>query len=58
MEKSGIEILIQIDKHRDLKRIYLKMRVVIVPYVNEEKVKELKQWDLWGPFVMCLLLGL
>jgi hypothetical protein len=34
------------------------MRVVIVPYVNEEKLKELKQWDLWGPLLMCLILGL
>jgi hypothetical protein len=36
----------------------MKMKVVIVPYVSDDKVKELKYWDLWGPFLMCLVLGL
>lgn len=42
------------------------MKVVIVPYISDEKVKELKQCkiikinkgDLWGPFIMCMILGL
>jgi hypothetical protein len=32
------------------------MRVVIVPYMTEEKIKELKHWDLWGPFLLCSFL--
>jgi hypothetical protein len=34
------------------------MRVVAVFSSNEEKQKELRQWDLWGPFIVCLLLGM
>jgi hypothetical protein len=36
----------------------LKLKVVIVPSINDEKIKEINQWELWGPFVMCLVLGL
>ena len=34
------------------------MKVVAVPTSNEEKQKELRQWDLWGPFIVCLILGI
>ena len=43
---------------RDLNRIYLKLKIVALPINNEQKNKELKQWDLWGPFIICLLLGM
>ena len=42
---------------RDLNRIYSKLKVVALPVSTEVKNKELKQWDLWGPFIICLLLG-
>ncbi len=42
---------------RDLNRIYGKLKVVALPVASEAKNKELKQWDLWGPFIICLLLG-
>ncbi len=42
---------------RDLNRIYAKLKVVILPVSSDAKNKELKQWDLWGPFIICLLLG-
>ena len=42
---------------RDLNRIYAKLKVVALPVSSEAKNKELKQWDLWGPFIICLLLG-
>ena len=42
---------------RDLNRIYSKLKVVALPVSSEEKHKELKQWDLWGPFIICLILG-
>ena len=42
---------------RDLKRIYSKLKVVALPVSSDAKNKELKQWDLWGPFIICLLLG-
>ena len=43
---------------RDLNRIYSKLKVVALPVYSEAKNKELKQWDLWGPFIICLLLGI
>ena len=43
---------------RDLTRIYSKLKVVALPVSSEAKHKELKQWDLWGPFIICLLLGI
>ena len=42
---------------RDLNRIYSKLKVVALPVSSDAKNKELKQWDLWGPFIICLLLG-
>lgn len=35
----------------------MKLKVVALPTSSEEKQKELKQWDLWGPFIICLVLG-
>ena len=43
---------------RDLNRIYAKLKIVGLPVSSEQKHKELKQWDLWGPFIICLLLGI
>ena len=34
------------------------MKIVAIPTTYEEKQKELKQWDLWGPFIICLILGI
>ena len=42
---------------RDLNRVYSKLKIVALPVASEAKNKELKQWDLWGPFIICLLLG-
>lgn len=43
---------------RDLIRIKNKLVIVILPITSKEKEKELRHWDLWGPFLFCLLLGL
>lgn len=43
---------------RDILRIKTKLFVVIVPFTDKEKEKELRHWDLWGPFLFCLLLGM
>lgn len=43
---------------RDLIRIWNKLVVVILPISNQEKDRELRHWDLWGPFLFCILLGL
>ena len=43
---------------RDVKRIGFKLKYVLLPKVQEEKAKELRDWDLWGPLLLCMLLSL
>lgn len=43
---------------RDLRQVGSKLKVVLVPKADEEGVlKKLKEWDLWGPLLVCLLLS-
>ncbi|OMJ91570.1 hypothetical protein SteCoe_5822 [Stentor coeruleus] len=43
----------------DLKRICYKLKCVMIPRLsNDEKSKELRDWDLWGPLILCLMLAL
>ena len=51
---------------RDLMRIYSKLKIVINPFELgvsgqidniEAKRKEVRNWDLWGPFIFCLILS-
>jgi len=39
---------------RDLKRIGIKLKHVMIP---RDTLKELRDWDLWGPLLLCLLLA-
>ncbi|KAL0486852.1 yipf6 [Acrasis kona] len=41
---------------RDVKAIGLKVRIVLVPFGNN--LNALRDWDLWGPLLMCLTLAL
>ena len=44
---------------RDLMMIWVKLTYVMVPRtLIKEKAKQLKDWDLWGPLVLCLALAL
>ncbi|GMI26116.1 hypothetical protein TrCOL_g12170 [Triparma columacea] len=52
---------------RDLRQVSSKLRVVLIPskkntissrYDHEEVLKQLKDWDLWGPLLVCLLLSI
>ena len=43
-----------------MERIWQKLRIVINPFAKvdtEEKRKEIRNWDLWGPFFFCLMLA-
>ena len=46
---------------RDLMRIWTKLRIVINPIkpvaAEADKRKEIRNWDLWGPFFFCLMLA-
>ncbi|EGR30118.1 Yip1 domain member 6 protein [Ichthyophthirius multifiliis] len=43
---------------RDLRMIALKLKYVILPRNDQDKIKQLRNWDLWGPLVLCLALAI
>ena len=40
---------------RDLRRIGIRLRHVLLP--NSSTESELRNWDLWGPLIFCLMLA-
>ena len=40
---------------RDLKQISKKIKLVILPF--GKKHHKIKNWDLWGPLILCILLA-
>lgn len=44
--------------NRDLSLIYKKLKYVINPFTSkEEKRNQIRQWDLWGPLILNMLLA-
>ena len=44
---------------RDLKQVGSKLKVVLLPREDQEGIlKQLKEWDLWGPLMVCLTLSI
>jgi len=43
---------------RDLRSIGMKLKYVMLPRSRSDKGAGLKQWDLWGPLILCLALGI
>lgn len=43
---------------RDVRSIAEKITYVMMPKVRDERAERLKDWDLWGPLLLCLALGL
>ena len=44
---------------RDLRRVGKKLKTVLVPLGAEaDTLKELRDWDLWGPLLLCLVLSI
>mmetsp|Transcript_28065 Transcript_28065/g.44514 ORF Transcript_28065/g.44514 Transcript_28065/m.44514 type:complete len:200 (+) Transcript_28065:44-643(+) len=41
---------------RDLRRIGIRLRHVLIP--NTATESELRNWDLWGPLIFCLMLAM
>ena len=41
---------------RDLGGIFVKLRYTLFPFSLEEKRKELRNWDLFGPLLITVLL--
>ena len=45
--------------NRDLSLIYKKLKYVINPFTSKEvKKNEIRQWDLWGPLLLDMILAL
>ena len=44
---------------RDLRNVAGKLKVVLMPREKQEGVLEkLREWDLWGPLLVCLILSM
>ena len=57
-EKDTINEPVSDTIKRDLYLIWTKLKYVINPFVNEkERNKHVRQWDLWGPLILNLLLA-
>lgn len=41
---------------KDLSSICTKTRFALLPFSYEEKLAELRNWDLWGPLIFCILM--
>jgi hypothetical protein len=42
---------------RDVRMIWFKLKYVLHPKMQQEAAKELRNWDLWGPLLLCLTLA-
>mmetsp|Transcript_91097 Transcript_91097/g.257934 ORF Transcript_91097/g.257934 Transcript_91097/m.257934 type:complete len:216 (-) Transcript_91097:89-736(-) len=43
---------------RDLRSIGTKLKYVMMPRSRADRGHGLREWDLWGPLVLCLALGI
>eukprot|EP01017_Pseudomicrothorax_dubius_P022410 TRINITY_DN2426_c0_g1_i1.p1 TRINITY_DN2426_c0_g1~~TRINITY_DN2426_c0_g1_i1.p1 ORF type:complete len:226 (+),score=49.08 TRINITY_DN2426_c0_g1_i1:154-831(+) len=43
---------------RDLRMIGYKLKYVLNPKMREERAQKLRDWDLWGPLILCLFLAM
>lgn len=57
-EYSDLDEPIMTTVKRDLKSFGTKIRYVLFPFSKEEKVKELRDWDLFGPLLIAVTLTL
>ena len=57
-EKGTLDESISITIKRDLNLIYTKLKLVMNPFVSKEKkYNQIRQWDLWGPLLLNLILA-
>jgi hypothetical protein len=42
---------------RDLRAIGEKLRYVLLPGSRHDHMRGLRDWDLWGPFLLCMILS-
>ena len=57
-ELGTLDEAVQTTINRDLKLIYNKLKLVINPLISKEKkYNQIRQWDLWGPLLLNLILA-
>ena len=57
-DKGTLDESVQTTINRDLKLIYNKLKLVINPLIpKEKKYSQIRQWDLWGPLLLNLILA-
>ena len=57
-DKGTLDESVQTTISRDLKLIYNKLKLVINPLISrEKKYNQIRQWDLWGPLLLNLILA-
>eukprot|EP00331_Platyophrya_macrostoma_P009039 CAMPEP_0176420526 /NCGR_PEP_ID=MMETSP0127-20121128/8653_1 /TAXON_ID=938130 /ORGANISM="Platyophrya macrostoma, Strain WH" /LENGTH=220 /DNA_ID=CAMNT_0017801127 /DNA_START=34 /DNA_END=694 /DNA_ORIENTATION=+ len=56
-DQNTLDEPIVVTLKRDLGMIAYKLKYVMMPKAREEGAKELRNWDLWGPLLICLLLA-
>ena len=58
INKSTLDESIYATITRDLFMIYLKIKYVINPFISKEKkYNHIRQWDLWGPLILNIILA-
>ena len=46
---------------RDVRQVVSKLKIVLIPLGTDNHqsvLQKLKEWDLWGPLIVCLLLSI
>ena len=49
--------IVTLTQLRDLNKIVFKLKHVLKPKTQEEQGYKLRDWDLWGPLFLCLMLA-
>ena len=56
---STLDESVSITVKRDLDLIYTKLKLVMNPFISKEKKYiQIRQWDLWGPLLLNIILAL
>mmetsp|Transcript_41637 Transcript_41637/g.36832 ORF Transcript_41637/g.36832 Transcript_41637/m.36832 type:complete len:204 (+) Transcript_41637:149-760(+) len=55
-EQGTLDEPVSVTIFRDLRKIGIRLRHVLIP--NNSTQSELRNWDLWGPLIFCLMLAM
>lgn len=53
---SSLEEPVEESVRRDLLKVWTKLKLVLIPQADQSS--DVRDWDLWGPLFLCLLLAL